>query len=45
MGSAKSFLSAIECRESAWIAGMFDTDLEICAQQLTEDIFKVQIGR
>jgi hypothetical protein len=45
MGDAKSFLSAIECRESAWIAGMFDTDLEICAQQLTEDIFKVQIGR
>ncbi len=42
MGDAKSFLTAIEDRESAWIAGMFDTKLEICVQQLSTDLAKAQ---
>lgn len=42
MGNAKSFLTAIEERESAWIAGMFDTELETCTQQLSTDLEKAQ---
>lgn len=42
MGDAKSFLTAIEDRESAWIAGLFDTKLEICVQHLSADLSKAQ---
>ncbi len=42
MGDARSFLTAIEGRESAWIAGMFDTEIDICAQQLSADLSKAQ---
>lgn len=36
MGDAESFLAAIEDRESAWIADMFDADFELCAEKLTQ---------
>jgi len=42
MGDAKSFLNAIECRESTWIADMFDMDPTSCAQQLDEELSKAQ---
>lgn len=42
MGDAKSFLTAIESRESAWIADMFDMNPVKCTQQLTIDLLKVQ---
>lgn len=45
MGDAKNFLTAIEVRESAWIAGMFEMNLVECTQQLTVDLLKMQHNR
>ena len=38
MTDATAFLAAIEAREAAWIASMFDSDMEACAQQLAQDL-------
>lgn len=45
MGDAKIFLAAIESRESAWIADMFDMPPVMCIQQLTLNLLKVQNSR
>ena len=45
MGDAKTFLAAIETRESAWIAGMFDMDLDACVEQLAADLAAAQHQR
>lgn len=42
MGDAKSFLTAIESRESAWIADMFDMNPVKCTQKLNIELLKVQ---
>jgi len=42
MGDAETFLTAIENRESAWTANMFNMDLATCAQQLALDLSKAQ---
>jgi hypothetical protein len=42
MGNAKTFLTAVESRESAWMVSMFDMDLAACTQRLTLELSKVQ---
>ena len=42
MGDAKIFLSAIESRESVWMADMFDTNFVKCTHQLNTDLLKAQ---
>jgi hypothetical protein len=42
IGNADSFLTAIECRESSWIAEMFDADENSCAKQLEADLSKAK---
>lgn len=44
IGNADSFLTAIESRESSWIAKMFDADEPTCTQQLKADLSKAQVS-
>jgi hypothetical protein len=43
MGNASAFLTAIEVREATWIAGMFDSDLKTCAQQLARELASLPV--
>lgn len=42
MGDAKSFLAAIESRESRWMSNMFEVDLRVQTEQLTQELSKVK---
>jgi len=42
MGNAETFLTAIESRESVWMAGLFNMHLATCTQQLALDLSKAQ---
>jgi len=42
MGDAKTFLTAIESRESTWMDNMFDMGLATCTEQLAMELSKVQ---